>query len=64
MLREEKWDSVSMWTCTSSFTGELPGREGHRIEHSVLEKLPQMSQALVHVETKEELTAIDMARVR
>jgi divalent metal cation (Fe/Co/Zn/Cd) transporter len=41
--------------------GELSVREGHRIAHlvenTVLEKLPQISEVLVHVEPEEELDA-------
>ena len=48
--------------------GELSVREGHRIAHlvenSVLEKLPQISEVLVHVEPEGELAAKGIACVR
>lgn len=48
--------------------GELSVREGHRVAHlvenSVLEKLPQISEVLVHVEPEEELAAKGIAPVR
>jgi hypothetical protein len=39
-------------------------RIAHLVENTVLEKLPQISEVLVHVEPEEELGAKDIARVK
>jgi cation diffusion facilitator family transporter len=48
--------------------GELSVREGHRVAHlvedSVLQKFPQISEVLVHVEPEEELAAKHIPRVK